>query len=114
VKIQRVRKLESLLLSEISQRIRREVKDPRVSAITVTRVEVTPDARQAKVFVVSFAGRADSQEMDSIIEGLQSASGFLRHGLVRDLELRVAPELLFIFDKGLENSFRVQELLKKI
>ncbi len=107
----------------------REVKDPRVPTVTFTAVEMTPDGSQATVYVSILGGahaayegegvpplsdKAAKLRMQDCIDGLTSASGFLRKHLSRVLTVRHIPKLIFKEDKGLENAARVYDLLKKI
>jgi len=105
----------------------REVKDPRVPSVTFTAVEVTPDGGQATVFVAILGGAQGGNDglpplseqgaknrMQDCLEGLTSASGYLRRHLARILNIRFIPTLVFREDRGFENAIRVNELLKKI
>jgi len=99
--------------------IAREVKDPRVPSVTVTQVEVTPDAKQATVFIAILGNNTKpqeerDQEMEDCLEGLTSSAGFLRRHVAGVLDIRHIPNLVFKEDKGLENTLRVHELLKQI
>lgn len=120
-------RLEAVVLEELSMVIPREVKDPRVPPLTITSVKVTPDGGQATV-MISLLGRtilgteeeseteakARQKEMKDCLEGLASASGYLRRHLARILTIRHIPSLIFKEDRGLENVLRVNELLKEI
>ena len=87
-----------------------EVRDPRVNGalISITRAEVTPDLKQAKVY---FSTMDDPKE---VAEGLKKASGVLRRHLAVTLNLRLTPELFFVHDQSLEHGSRIASLLKKI
>ena len=76
----------------------RTVKDPRVSEafISITAVDVTADLKYAKVYY-SFL-RGDKKE---IAQGLKSSAGFLRRHIAQKMNLRVTPELSFIFDDSI-------------
>jgi ribosome-binding factor A len=95
----------------LAELISRQVKDPRIGFVTVTRVEVTPDLHHARVFV-SVLGSPEEQE--SSIEGLSSAAGFLRHEIGHTLKLRRAPVLAFVLDHGAEAVERIDMLLQKL
>lgn len=122
----RRQRLQAVILEELSVVVPREVKDPRVPAITFTSVEVTPDAGQATVYVSVLGGTAAAasedpevekqarQKMKDCLEGLNSASGFLRRHLAKILTIRHIPTLVFREDRGFENTIRVHELLKQI
>lgn len=89
----------------------RTVKDPRVSDafVSVTAVDVTADLKYAKVYY-SFL-RGDKKE---IAQGLKSSAGFLRRHIAQKMNLRVTPELSFIFDDSITYGAHINGLLNKI
>jgi ribosome-binding factor A len=93
---------------EVAEMIEGELKDPRIGFATVTRVELSPDLRHARV-LISVMGEADTQQ--GTLAGLASATGFMRRELGQRLRLRRAPELVFILDRGAEGSERIERLL---
>lgn len=103
----RADRVGTLIAEELSHLILRSVKDPRIGFVTVTRVRVSDDLRQAKVYVSAGPG-------GEALQGLKSAAGFLRGELGRRLSLRYAPELLFFLDNSLEEDLRLAELLRQI
>ncbi len=107
----RVQRLNAQLQREISELLRRQVRDPRVTAVTVTRVGVTPDLSVARVFIRTLNGRAGTAEA---LEGLNAANAFLRRALSGILTLRRVPELTFMEDRSLEQSMRIEELLTEV
>lgn len=94
----------------IAEMLLREVKDPRIGMVTLTTVQLTDDLRHAKVH---FSCVGDPVARSRSLQGLRSASGFLRAQLTRRLQLRVAPELTFLFDPTLENAERLASLLAR-
>lgn len=121
----RRQRLQAVILEELSMVVPREVKDPRVPSLTFTSVEVTPDGGQATVYVSMLgasqvntddpvATKAAAQKMKDCLDGLQSASGFLRRHIAKVLTVRNIPTLIFKEDRGFENTIRVHDLLKKI
>jgi ribosome-binding factor A len=120
-------RLQAVIQEELSQLVPREVKDPRIPSVTFTAVEVTEDGSQATVFVAILGGAQGGHDgapplsetgaklrMKDCLDGLSSASGFLRRHLAKILSVRHIPTLIFREDRGFENAIRVQELLKKI
>jgi ribosome-binding factor A len=99
------------LRAEISEIIGRRLKDPRVGFVTVTRASVTDDLRVARVYV-SVLG--DQEQRDDTLAGLERAAGFIRRELGRRLRLRRTPELIFVFDPGIEATERVAKLLEEV
>lgn len=85
-------KLQSLLREEISSIIFSDIKDPRVRGTLISRVEVSSNLEHAKVFIVPHS--EDSKN----IEGLRSASGFIRVLLKKRLNLRIIPKISFEID----------------
>jgi len=119
-------RLESVILLELSSVVPRSIKDPRVPPITFTRAEVTEDGSQATVFVTLLGGGLTDRDgnpvpeeqarekMKGCLEGLASASGFLRRHLGDVLDIRFIPKLIFKEDRGIANVSRVHDLLKEL
>jgi ribosome-binding factor A len=108
----RVERVAAQLREEISEIMRRDLKDPRVAMCSITQVKLTPDLRNASVRV-SVIGDPDIQQ--AAIEGLQRARGFIRHELgARLTNLRFAPELRFELDQSIAYSVRVSQLLREV
>jgi len=91
--------------------LRSEVKDPRVSALTITDVEVTKDLRQAKVFVTSMLDA--SEDIEDAMGALERANGFLRRSLARVIDMRHCPNLLFAYDSSISDGARMSALIDK-
>lgn len=106
----RVARLNEQLKRELTQLLHFEVKDPRVGAVTVTDVEVSPDLYHAKVF---FSLMGDEEEKRTAEEGLRAAAGFLRSELGRRMRIRRAPELHFRLDDTLAHALHIERLLQE-
>ena len=104
----RLRKVEGELQRALATLVSREVKDPRVGNVTITRVDVAPDMKTARVYFVPFAS---SQDVTVVQAGLARAAGFLRGEAGRALGLRYAPRLEFIFDERIEEADRLTKLI---
>src|SRR5579863_4467597 len=97
---------------EVSLMLAGELKDPRLALpLTVTEVRLTPDMRTVRVFVLL---EGDEEEKSSALAGLKAASKFVRHELVERLNLRRAPEVLFLLDESEEYGNRIDDLLRKV
>jgi len=108
----RTERINVLLREELSDLLRREIRDPRVSElVTVTDVEVSPDLRYARVFV-SVLGT--SAERDETVRALSSASHFLRKELGKRLTIKRTPELDFRSDDSLERGAHLADLLRQV
>jgi len=88
-----------------------ELRDPRVEGVTVTRVEVSPDMRQAKVHV-SIMG--DEKHQQLCLHGLRSSAGFLQNKISDRIDTRYTPRLLFELDLGVKNSLAIAQLLSEL
>jgi ribosome-binding factor A len=113
----RINRVASMMKDELSLLINRELKDPRVPFVTVTNVELTRDVKQATVYIsiVSIDQTyTDPDLTKQVLEALRDAKGFLRKQLAGIMQLRSIPDLLFKEDKGLENTLRVNEILKQL
>src|SRR2546423_12270044 len=100
----RPERVAEMILREISHLLLRDLKDPRLRGITLTRVRITDDLRHARVFFSHLQGRPQAAEA---VKGFQSASGFIRRQIGRALQLRYTPELAFEYDPGIESAARV-------
>ena len=107
----RTERLGEEIREEVAQLIAGELKDPRIGFVTVTRVDVTPDLRTARVYVGVLG--TDKQRQASMT-GLKQASGFLRRRMGQTLRLRHTPEMVFLYDEGLQASDRVAQILAEI
>ncbi len=96
---------------EISAMLAGELKDPRLAAFaTVTEVRMTPDLKQAKVYVSVMGPEVEQKDT---IKALTAAAGFIRRELSERLQIRRAPELMFVLDRSEEYAQRINELLRR-
>jgi ribosome-binding factor A len=107
----RSERLGELILAEISDLIRREIKDPRIGFVTFTRVEMSEDLRHAKVFVSSIGAEPEKARA---LQGLSSATGYIRRQLGRALHLRYTPEISFLLDDSLEHGAKIAQILRQL
>lgn len=108
-KYHRERQSEALR-EEIEIILEGELADPRIGLVHVSEVQLAPDGRSARVFVVV---EGDDVEAESTMQGLAAAVGFIRRELVERLRLRRAPELLFQLDRSPQFQARIDELLDR-
>ena len=102
------------LMQELAVLVSQTLRDPRVKNVVVTRVDMSDDLRQARVYVRALEGTDDDARKKEIVEGLERASGVLRRETTRALKLRVAPELKFFYDDGQDKRSRIDRLLLEI
>jgi ribosome-binding factor A len=105
--------MASQIRREVSQMLMGGIKDERVShgLVSVTSVVVAGDLQHCKIFVSVF-GSADDQ--NQAMEGLASASSFVKGELGRRLKMRRTPELVFVLDRGFERSANVLGILHQL
>lgn len=97
---------------ELSNIIRGEIKDPRISSMTtVVAVEVAPDLKTAKAYI-SVLG--DEKAQKDTLEGLKSAEGYIRRALARSVNLRNTPEIKFVVDQSIEYGVNMSKLIDDV
>ncbi len=111
MRFKRSQRIQELILEEISKLVQRGLKDPRIGFATITKVEVTDNLKHAKVFV-SVMGT--EKEKTDTLEGLQSAKGFIRNTLGKNLYLRYLPELEFKIDENAEHVEKITRILNEL
>jgi len=110
----RGKRVAELLRAYLAELMRREVDDPRLSAVVITTVEVTDDLASARIGVRLLVGDEDPKVRAVVMKSLGKAAGRLRRLIAPRLELRRSPELRFHYDAGHDASRRVEELLSEI
>ena len=99
------------LLREVLTEVLRTVKDPRVSGVSVTDVEVTGDLRDAKIFIACYGDESAGQTQ---LEGLRKATSYIRREIGQRIQLRTTPSLSFHLDTSLVYGARIESLLRSI
>lgn len=107
----RADRVAELIMAEMSDIIFKQVKDPRVHAVTITAVKVSDDLRNAKIYFVEMGKDDCSPEVKS---GLTNATNFIRRELGKRLQLRFVPEIIFVHDKSFGYGSRIDKLLAEI
>jgi ribosome-binding factor A len=93
----------------ISEIIRNDVKDPRISELmSITDVHVTEDLKYAKVFVSEYGDAGPT------LEALKSAKGFIRREVGKNIKMRITPELIFEKDDSIEKGIYMSSLINKV
>jgi ribosome-binding factor A len=104
----RSRRIGDQIQKDLSDLIRRELKDPRVGMVTLTGVEVSADYSHAKVYVASLQG---PESLQRSLEALRESAGFLRRLLGRRLTTRTLPQLHFLEDQTLDRAMAITSLI---
>lgn len=108
----RTQRIGDQMQRELSELIRREVKDPRVGLVTITAVDVSRDLGHAKVFITVM----DADGTDAVpqtLKALTSAASFLRLHLGRVMQLRSVPQLHFHFDESVSRGAHLSALIER-
>jgi ribosome-binding factor A len=106
----RPERVAEMVHREVALMLLRDLRDPRLRGISLTRVQMSDDLRHGRIFFSHLEGRARAADA---IKGFASASGFIRRAIGRTLGLRYTPELDFEFDPGPENADRVDAILRE-
>ena len=98
---------------ELSEIIRTEIKDPRVSAavVSVVSVEVTPDLKYCKAYISVLGSEEQAKEA---VAGLKSAVGYIRRELAHRVNLRNTPEITFVPDQSIEHGVTRSRLIDEV
>jgi ribosome-binding factor A len=122
---QRIDRIAALIQRELSKLLVQEIRDPRLSLITINKIEISKDLAHAKVFVThlqSIAQAAErkrklgsklSDDETQVVKILNKAASHLRYHLAHNLTLRVTPALRFIYDTSLEQAMNLNHLIEE-
>lgn len=105
----RVRKLNEAVREALADTLERDVSDPRLSLVTITSAEVSPDLRHVRVY---FTAHGDEERYRAALEGLESAKGRIRQGLAKRVRMKYLPEPVFFVDASVDEGMRVAEAIK--
>ena len=96
---------------ELAQLLAREVHDPGIGFVTLTRVQVSPDIQLARVF---YTVLGDDRARQNSARALERATPFLRRQIGARLRLKRVPELKFQYDEAVAGQDRIEQLLNEI
>lgn len=101
---------------QITTLLAREVKDPGIGFLTVTRVKVTADLQHARIYYTALAPSAgDAAKANrETARALERVKPFLRRQIAQTINLRRAPELEFHYDESIADAARIEELLEGV
>lgn len=105
----RPERVADLIRHELARVLREEVRDPAVGFVTLTDVDLSPDLRNARVFLTVLG-----QDENATLRALRRAKPFIRRSLARRTGLRFTPELTFVLDESVASGSRVENLLREI
>jgi ribosome-binding factor A len=108
---QRSDRVGDLLIELIAELLRREIRDPRVRAVTLTGAKVSKDLRHARIYF-NLLGGSDGRE--AVSAGLKSAAGFIRSRIGKQLKLKFIPTIEFAYDQTEDEAQRIHDLLRQV
>ncbi len=106
----RNRRVADVVQQAIAILLQQKSHDPRFQGVTVTAVDVSSDLHQAKVFITL----PEAAEVKETLKALNSAVGYFRSELAREVVLRSVPKLTFIYDESVSHGHRISELLNDL
>ncbi|MBU4377214.1 MAG: 30S ribosome-binding factor RbfA [Candidatus Omnitrophica bacterium] len=107
----RPQRVANAIRREIGTMIQEELKDPRIAFTTITRVEITPDLRYAKVY---YTVLGNEKETRSTEVAFNNAKGFIKNAIGDRLKLRLTPEIVFKIDKSQEYTNKIEKLFDRL
>ncbi len=109
--MRRPERLAEAIREQVIEIVGYELDDPRLEAITVTDVKVSPDMRDAKVFVLV---EGDEKEIRDAMKALQNAEKFVRSQVAINLNIHHAPHIHFARDTVEEKAGRIEQILEEL
>jgi len=97
--------------AELALLLTREVHDPGIGFVTITRVQMTPDLQQARVF---YTALGDDKARRNTERAIERAGPFLRRQIGSRLRLKRVPELTFLYDESIAGQDRIERLLNEV
>ncbi|GJQ22488.1 ribosome-binding factor A [Candidatus Brocadia sapporoensis] len=104
----RCERLEESIKQEVSKIILYELKDPRIAFVTITKVEITADLKNAKVHI-SILG--DDTTRKKTLQAIEHAKGFIQAKVGAQLQIKYTPVLTFCLDESVQKSLRISKLI---
>lgn len=103
-------RLGNMLHREISNILMTEVKDKDLNFVTITKVDLSPDLSYAKVYFTTL-----NEDKEKVKKDINNAKGFIRSLLMKKkIEMRVIPELNFVYDESIDYGNKIESLIEKI
>lgn len=106
----RPKRVAEAIKNELTVLLLQKARDPRLRAVAITSVEMTPDLKRAKVYFAI----SDDQEPGQALKGLNRAKGFFRSQIAKQMNMRYTPELIFYHDRYHKESDRLEDLFREI
>lgn len=108
----RMDRVAKLITQELTMIIQKEIDDPKLRSITITKMDLTRDMRLAKIYYIPSV--VDEEHKDEIRKGLKRIARFLRGALAHRMSMKFTPRLSFREDTTIEQQQKVDELFERI
>ena len=102
-------RIEESIAREISRILLEEAQNKDIKNVSITNVTVDDDLTFAKVYFMT-----RDEDTEAIESALNTASGFIRKNLAKSLDLRSTPELKFVYDKSIDYSKQIEDIIDKL
>lgn len=107
----RLGRVEKELKRQISEIIDYSLQNSKVKGIiSVTKTRVTPDLKYARVYISTL----DFKSKNQVLEGLNESKGYIRSQIAKTMNLRVTPDLIFVYDDSEENGMKIDNILREL
>jgi ribosome-binding factor A len=107
----RVQRLQQLILEVAAEALQREVRDPRIGVVSITRVKLTPDLTQATIY---WSALAEGAALRTTERGLETALPLIRRHVGHALKTRITPRLVLRRDDTLEKAQRLETIFQRL
>ena len=109
--VKRAERIGTLIQRELSDILSTKIKDPRLALVTITDVRLTNDLKSARIYYSVLEG---DQRKQSVMDGFQSATGYLKRELGDRLDLRYTPDLSFVYDESFDRAASLNKVFEAI
>ncbi len=106
----RPRQVSDLIHRELAMILQRETNDQRLTKLSITEVDVSPDLRLARVYYTVL----DQQDLNDIKKALLKGASFLRQSVAKKIGLRYMPKLEFVYDDNLDKAEKLTHIIQKL
>ena len=107
----RNQRVADLIQRELAPLMQRDLRDPKMGLVTISRVDLSPDLGNARIFITSIGGLPDQEKL---VTSLNHSAGHFRHELAKILRLRSVPRLHFAYDISIEKGNRLYALIDSL
>jgi ribosome-binding factor A len=104
----RIDRINEEIRFHISTILQRDLRDPRVGFVTITKVDTSPDLRSASIYFTSMQGRGP---VSDTLKGLKASKGFIRSMLAKRMDTKFIPQITFIDDVTSVEKNRIDEII---